>query len=78
MELVYKHLKCTGEWLVLMQVDRVGALIVVAAATVANFFESYLGASLQGNYEWLTNDVVNMIQISVAALIAILLQSICC
>ena len=63
--------------MVLMQVDRVGALIVVGAATVANFFESYLGASLQGKYEWLTNDVVNMIQISVAALIAIVLQLIC-
>ncbi|BDA47158.1 Protein VTE6, chloroplastic [Coccomyxa sp. Obi] len=50
------------------------ALIVAAAATVANLFESYLGALVQGQVEWLTNDVVNMIQISIAAALAIAAQ----
>ncbi|CAL8472376.1 g11919 [Coccomyxa elongata] len=50
------------------------ALIVAAAATAANLFESYLGALVQGRVEWLTNDVVNMIQISIAATIAIAAQ----
>lgn len=60
---------------VLVQVDLRASGFVVIAATAANFFESYLGATVQGQQEWLTNDVVNMIQISVAAAIAIVLQS---
>ncbi len=47
------------------------ALIVAASATVANLFESYLGAVVQGRVDWLTNDVVNMIQICLAAALAI-------
>ena len=49
------------------------AWIVAAAATSANLFESFMGAALQGHQgsEWLSNDVVNMIQISVAAALAI-------
>lgn len=50
------------------------ALIVAAAATAANLFESFLGALVQGQVEWLTNDVVNMIQISIAAALAIAAQ----
>ena len=46
---------------------------MAAAATFANLFESFLGEALQGHKgsEWLSNDVVNMIQISVAAAVAI-------
>ncbi|KAK9905763.1 hypothetical protein WJX75_005970 [Coccomyxa subellipsoidea] len=51
------------------------ASIVAASATVANLFESYLGAVVQGRVEWLTNDVVNMIQISLAAALAIAAQT---
>ncbi|GFR49891.1 hypothetical protein Agub_g11995 [Astrephomene gubernaculifera] len=51
--------------------DLRSAAVVAAAATIANFAESYLGASLQGRVAWLTNDVVNMLQISFAALIAV-------
>lgn len=51
-----------------------GAGVVAFAAVVANLFESYLGASIQSKVDWLTNDVVNMIQISVAAAIAILIS----
>lgn len=48
-----------------------GAVIAAAAATVANLFESWLGATVQGRVEWLTNDLVNAIQISVAAALAV-------
>jgi uncharacterized membrane protein len=46
-------------------------LICIAAALVANYFESFLGASVQGGVPWLTNDVVNMIQITLAAALAL-------
>ncbi|KAA6425056.1 MAG: putative membrane protein, partial [Trebouxia sp. A1-2] len=48
-----------------------GAGVVAAAAIVANLFESFLGAALQGKALWLTNDIVNAIQISLAASIAL-------
>ncbi len=48
-----------------------GAVIVVLAAFLANLFESFLGATTQGGNDWLTNDVVNMIQISFAAVLGI-------
>ena len=41
------------------------------AAFLANTFESFLGATTQGQQEWLNNDVVNIIQISLAAGLAI-------
>ena len=46
---------------------------MAASATMANLFESFLGAVLQGQEgsEWLSNDVVNMIQICLAAALAI-------
>jgi uncharacterized protein (TIGR00297 family) len=50
----------------------VGAIVV--SSLVANLFESILGASVQGKVDWLTNDVVNGLQISVAAILAILLK----
>ncbi|CAK0787750.1 hypothetical protein CVIRNUC_010972 [Coccomyxa viridis] len=55
------------------QVTWQGAGIVAASAIVANLFESFLGAVLQGQEgsEWLSNDVVNMIQICLAAALAI-------
>ena len=46
------------------------AAAAAAAATVANLFESVLGATLQGRVAWLTNDVVNVIQTCVAAVLA--------
>lgn len=55
------------------QVNAQGAAICTVAATVANVAESYIGATSQGSVEWLTNDVVNVIQICIAALIAALL-----
>ncbi len=54
-----------------LQVDAAGAGAVVLAAFLANTFESFLGATTQGQQEWLNNDVVNIIQISLAAGLAI-------
>ncbi len=45
-------------------------MIAAAAAILANLMESYMGASIQGRVPWLTNDVVNAVQISVAAALA--------
>jgi len=53
------------------QVNPQGCFICIAAALVANYFESFLGASVQGGVPWLTNDVVNMIQITLAAALAL-------
>ena len=59
----------------LRSVESVG--ICVFAAFVATSFESMLGALVQGKqgFDWLTNDVVNGIQISLAAAVAICIGS---
>jgi hypothetical protein len=57
--------------LVRVQVTPADAALVAAAATAANLFESVLGAAVQGRVAWLSNDVVNALQISVAAALAI-------
>jgi uncharacterized membrane protein len=51
--------------------------VITAAAFLANLFESYLGAVVQGRMEWLNNDMVNVIQISVAAGLAVLAKHYC-
>lgn len=53
------------------QVDARGAAAVTAAAFLANLFESWLGATVQGRLPWLTNDLVNVLQICVAAALAL-------
>ena len=55
------------------QADVRGAAVCVFAAFVATTLESWLGATTQGEagFEWLTNDVVNGLQIVVAAAIAV-------
>ena len=59
----------------LRSVESVG--ICVFAAFVATSFESMLGALVKGKqgFDWLTNDVVNGIQISLAAAVAICIGS---
>lgn len=59
----------------MVQVSAKGVLVVAVASTVANIFESFLGAVVQGRVQWLSNDLVNMIQISIAAGLALLGQS---
>eukprot|EP00879_Flechtneria_rotunda_P029114 GHRR01031382.1.p1 GENE.GHRR01031382.1~~GHRR01031382.1.p1 ORF type:complete len:248 (+),score=81.25 GHRR01031382.1:163-906(+) len=46
--------------------------LITAAAFLANVFESYLGAVVQGRVSWLSNDLVNVIQIFIAAAIAVI------
>jgi uncharacterized protein (TIGR00297 family) len=46
------------------------AVIVLVAVTIANAGESYLGASAQGKVEWLSNDIINVLLIFTAAIIA--------
>lgn len=53
------------------QVTPADAVLVAGAATAANLFESVLGAAVQGRVAWLSNDVVNALQISVAAALAV-------
>lgn len=55
------------------QVDGRGAAAATAAAFLANLFESWLGATVQGRVAWLGNDLVNVLQISVAAALAMAL-----
>jgi uncharacterized protein (TIGR00297 family) len=58
--------------LALGQADVRGATSITAAAFVANLFESWLGATAQGRFAWLTNDAVNILQITVASAAAML------
>ncbi|KKJ01396.1 TIGR00297 family protein [Prochlorothrix hollandica] len=50
-----------------------GVLICVLAAFVATTVESLIGATLQSQWRWLTNEVVNLINTTVGALVAIAL-----
>lgn len=51
------------------QTDARGAVVATFSAFVATTLESWLGATTQGRegFEWLTNDVVNAVQITIAA-----------
>lgn len=49
------------------QVNVQGMVVCTVAATIANVMESYIGATSQESMEWLTNDIVNVIQICIAA-----------
>ena len=51
----------------------VGLPCVITAAFVANYAESLVGATFQDRVRWLTNDVVNMLQISLSSAVAMLL-----
>ena len=53
-----------------LQADGQGALAITGAAFLANLFESWLGATAQGRVAWLSNDLVNMVQITLAAAFA--------
>jgi uncharacterized protein (TIGR00297 family) len=61
--------------LLLGQVTTAGAVQCTIAATIANLAESYIGATAQGKVEWLTNDVVNVLQICLAAVLGIALNA---
>ena len=58
---------------VLGQVNGRGVVAVVVAAVLANIGESVVGARVQGRVGWVTNDVVNSMQITFASVVSILL-----
>lgn len=53
--------------------DLSGVLICVVAAFIATNLESVIGATLQSRFTWLTNEVVNIINAAIGAIVAILL-----
>ncbi len=60
-----------GVALLLGQVDLAGAAACTLAAFVANNLESVLGATVQQSSTFLTNDIVNVLQITAASVISI-------
>ncbi|KAK9688723.1 hypothetical protein RND81_09G006500 [Saponaria officinalis] len=58
------------------QINTTQAAVCVLASQIANFGESIIGASFQekDGFRWLNNDVVNVINISIGSILAILLQ----
>ena len=55
------------------QIDLLGLGLCVTAAFIATNFESLIGATLQENTPWLTNEVVNFINTTIGAIAAMLL-----
>ncbi|MGY6528634.1 MAG: TIGR00297 family protein [Cyanobacterium sp.] len=58
---------------VLGLISLVGILICIISAFVATNFESFVGATFQDNFDWLTNEVVNIINTFMGAIVAIAL-----
>ncbi|URE38994.1 Integral membrane protein DUF92 [Musa troglodytarum] len=58
------------------EVDLPQVAICVLASQIANFGESLIGATLQekNSFQWLNNDIVNVINISIGSILAILMQ----
>ena len=51
----------------------IGIVFCVIAAFIATNLESVLGATMQSEFEWLTNEIVNIINTLIGAIAAILL-----
>ena len=49
-----------------------GVVCATIASVIANYAESLIGARFQGGIDWLSNDIVNIIQISLASVLSIL------
>jgi uncharacterized protein (TIGR00297 family) len=54
-------------------IDQIGILFCIIAAFVATNLESVIGATLQSDFDWLTNEVVNIVNTTIGAIVAILL-----
>jgi uncharacterized protein (TIGR00297 family) len=54
-------------------VNPLGVLLCVIAAFIATNLESVIGATLQSKFDWLTNEVVNILNTLIGAIAAILL-----
>ncbi|MEG5139640.1 MULTISPECIES: DUF92 domain-containing protein [unclassified Microcoleus] len=56
-------------------IDLTGILVCVIAAFIATNIESVIGATVQSQFEWLTNEVVNFFNTLIGAIAAIVLAS---
>ena len=54
-------------------IDLTGIVFCVISAFIATNLESLIGATMQSQFEWLTNEVVNIINTSIGAIAAIVL-----
>jgi uncharacterized membrane protein len=54
-------------------IDAMGVVWCVIAAFIATNLESVIGATLQAQIKWLTNEVVNFINTLIGAIVAIAL-----
>ena len=54
-------------------IDLIGVLWCTLAAFIATNIESVIGATLESRYDWLTHDVVNILNTSIGAIVAIAL-----
>lgn len=54
-------------------IDVLGIIFCVIAAFIATNLESVIGATLQSKYTWLTNEVVNIFNTLIGAVVAIIL-----
>lgn len=54
-------------------IDELGILFCIIAAFVATNLESVIGATLQSDFDWLTNEVVNILNTTIGAIVAIIL-----
>ena len=56
-------------------IDLTGIIFCVLAAFIATNIESVIGATVQSQFEWLTNEVVNFFNTFIGAIAAIVLAS---
>jgi uncharacterized protein (TIGR00297 family) len=54
-------------------VSLLGVIFCIAAAFIATHLESVIGATLQEQWDWLTNEIVNVLNTAIGAIAAILL-----
>jgi uncharacterized protein (TIGR00297 family) len=54
-------------------INLTGILLCVVAAFVATNLESVIGATLQGKFDWMTNEVVNFINTLIGSIVSVLL-----
>jgi uncharacterized protein (TIGR00297 family) len=54
-------------------IDSTGVVLCIVAAFIATNLESVIGATLQSKYTWLTNEVVNIFNTLIGAVVAIAL-----
>ncbi|NET01427.1 MAG: TIGR00297 family protein [Sphaerospermopsis sp. SIO1G2] len=54
-------------------IDVLGIILCVIAAFIATNLESVIGATLQSQYTWLTNEIVNIFNTLIGAIVAILI-----